>query len=157
MLYEIKHYALFSVLVKKSCKNMPDCTASPLGDSTYELFNGYAGNLLVGILLKFVDTFQFWLNQTTDTSHEDLHAFLLISQVQLVCKSLNIYRRKILRNIDPLLDGNREIYGCTAAVARQQHTNNNTGIVSSVQSAKQQLKSNSGTVFSVQFVQRYNY
>jgi hypothetical protein len=59
---------------------------------------------------------------------------------------------RVLWHADPLLDGDREIGHCTAAVARQRTTNNRL-MVFSARSAKQ-LNSNRGTVFSVRSVPR---
>jgi hypothetical protein len=60
----------------------------------------------------------------------------------------------ILSHVDPLLGGYRERDYNTTAIARQQLSNNNRGMVLSARSAKQQLNSNRGTVFSVRSVPR---
>jgi hypothetical protein len=54
----------------------------------------------------------------------------------------------LLRHVDPLQGGDREIDDSTAAVARQRPAKNR-GIVFSAWSAKQHLNSNRGTAFSV--------
>jgi hypothetical protein len=59
----------------------------------------------------------------------------------------------ILWHVDPLLGVDREIGDCTAAVARQRPADN-TEMIFSAWSAKQQMNSNGGTVFSVWSVPR---
>jgi hypothetical protein len=60
----------------------------------------------------------------------------------------------ILWHVDQLLGGDREIGDFIAAVVRQAPANNYRGMVFSARSAKQQLKINRRTVFSVRSVPR---
>jgi hypothetical protein len=59
----------------------------------------------------------------------------------------------ILWYADPLLGGDHEIGECTVATAKQQPTNN-TEMVFSARSPKQQLNSNKGSVLPMQSVPR---
>jgi hypothetical protein len=62
-------------------------------------------------------------------------------------RSVRIYKLLLWWHVYPLLGADREIRDCKAAVARQRPANNNRGMAFSAWSAKQQLKSNGGTVF----------
>jgi hypothetical protein len=62
---------------------------------------------------------------------------------------------KIMWHVDPLLGGYREIGDHTAAMARQQPSNDNRGMVFSALSAKQKLNRKRGTMFSMRSVPRY--
>jgi hypothetical protein len=66
----------------------------------------------------------------------------------------SLFKCTILCHVDLLLGSDRKIGDCRVA-CKQQRNGVNRGMVFSAQSAKQQLSSNRGTVFSVWSMPRY--
>jgi hypothetical protein len=101
---------VFCAFAAKSCKNVCLSTSSCVCQSvflhvtTQEPVNGFPWNITVycWVLLRFVDTFQlsFSWSTITDTSHEDLHAFMRPSCAQLAKCLLKrkMFRSKVVEN-----------------------------------------------------------